>query len=114
MKKTPLILPLLALISLLSGCAISQNVTPVDSTTSISKIFVLENEKVHMDGLIDELVGQISDMGFESEKYQGDRPESATNYLTYTANWQWDLAMYLTYFKATLYEDEKVLGEVEY
>jgi len=26
----------------------------------------------------------------------------------------WDMAMYLTYFHATLYEDGRVLGEVEY
>ena len=26
----------------------------------------------------------------------------------------WDIAMYLTYFHATLYEDGRVLGEVEY
>ncbi len=67
-----------------------------------------------MEGLVDELVQQIEDMGFSSQKYSGDRPEGAKHYLTYTANWQWDMAMYLTYFKATLYEDGRVLGEVEY
>ena len=113
MNKTNILLPLLTLL-LFSGCAISRNVVPVDSGTTIEKIYVLENEKVHMEGLVDELVSQIMNMGFRSEKYSGDRPDGAKHYLTYTANWQWDMAMYLTYFRATLYEDGRVLGEVEY
>lgn len=67
-----------------------------------------------MEGLLDELVAQIQGMGFESESYIGDRPANAKHYLTYTANWSWDMAMYLTYFRATLYDDGRVLGEVEY
>jgi hypothetical protein len=100
--------------ALLSGCAISQNVVSVDSNVTISKIYVLENENVHMEELINELVEQLEEMGFSSESYKGDRPEGAKHYMTYTANWNWDLAMYLTYFRATLYEDGKMLGEVEY
>lgn len=107
-------LPIILSVLLLSGCAISRNVVPVDSGTVIEKIYVLENERVHMEGLVDELVSQILDLGFQSQKYSGDRPDDAKHYLTYTANWQWDMAMYLTYFKATLYEDGRVLGEVEY
>lgn len=113
MLKVKFIFALIALF-VLSGCAISRNVVPVDSGTSIEKIYVLNNEKVHMAELVDEIVSQIASMGFESEKYSGDRPEGAKHYLTYTANWQWDMAMHLTYFRATLYEEGKVLGEVEY
>jgi hypothetical protein len=75
---------------------------------------VLDNKKVHMKRLVDELVNQIASMGFQSEKYSGDRPDGTKHYMVYTANWQWDMAMYLTYFRATLYEDGKVLEEVEY
>lgn len=98
----------------LSGCAISRHVTPVDSTASIRKIYVLNNDKVHMKELVNEIVDQLTQLGFESEAYSGDRPEEALHYLTYTGNWNWDMAMYLTYFRATLYEDGRVLGEVEY
>lgn len=105
---------LLILVVLNTGCAISQHVMPVDSGTKIKKIFVLNNERAHMKELVNEIVSQLKGLGFESESYQGDRPENAMHYITYTANWQWDMAMYLTYFKATLYEDGRVLGEVEY
>lgn len=113
MIKTKILLST-AILLVLSGCAISKHVVPVDSGTTISKIYVLENDRVHMKELVNEIVTQIESMGFESEKYSGDRPEGAKHYLTYTANWQWDMAMYLTYFRATLYEEGRVLGEVEY
>ncbi len=106
-------LALTATIALLSGCS-SKRVVPVVPGTVINKIYVLDNKKVRMKGLIDELVSQIKQMGFQSEAYIGDRPADARHYLTYTANWNWDLATYLAYFRATLYEDGKVLGEVEY
>lgn len=115
MKNKPIIIALGTLIvSLLSGCAISQNVMPVDSDVVIHKVYVLENDRVHMERLIDEIVSQLEELGFESEAYAGDRPDEAKHYLTFSANWNWDVAMYLTYFKATLYEDGRVLGEVEY
>jgi hypothetical protein len=110
MKK----LIILSFIFLISGCSISKNVNPVDSTVSIKKIYVLNNESVHMKELVNEIVSQVKEQGFESESYSGDRPSNASHYITYTANWTWDIAMYLTYFKATLYEDGRVLGDVEY
>lgn len=113
--RTAKTLATLAILALLAtGCSISKNVMPADSGTTISKVHVLENENVHMDELVNELVSQIEQLGFESESYLGDRPDGARHYLTYTANWSWDMAMYLTYFNATLYDDGRVLGEVEY
>lgn len=99
---------------LFTGCTISQNVTPVETGTSIEKIYVKNNQQVHMKELVNEVVTQVKDLGFESESYDGVRPTGALHYITYTGNWQWDVAMYLTYFQAKLYEDGKVLGEVEY
>lgn len=105
---------LLSVAMLFSGCAISKNVQSVDSSTQIEKIYVKDNPKVLMEGLLPEIVAQIEELGFASESYDGDRPANARHYITFTANWQWDMAMYLTYFRATLYEDGRILGEVEY
>jgi hypothetical protein len=96
------------------SCTISRRVEPVDSGTSITKVYVKENKRVHMEGLIDEILKQIEEIGIESESYEGDRPIDARHYMTFTANWAWDMAMYMTYFKATIYEDGRILGEVEY
>ncbi len=105
---------LCALGLVLSGCTISQNVDQVGTGTAISKIYVEDNEAVHMDALVDVIVAQLKELGFESEKYKGNLPEDAKHYLTFTANWQWDMAMYLTYFKVNLYEDGVILGDVVY
>ena len=98
----------------LSGCSISTHVTPVDSNKEIQKVYVRYNDKVHMEGMNDELVWQFKNLGFDAELYNGDTPLEAVHTFTYTANWTWDMAMYLLYFRGTLYEQGRVLGEVEY
>lgn len=67
-----------------------------------------------MKGLHPELVAQLTALGFQVESFDTTRPKEATYWMTYTANWNWDMAMYLTYFQATLMEDWKVLGRAEY
>ncbi|MFN9821093.1 MAG: hypothetical protein ACK56K_10395, partial [Akkermansiaceae bacterium] len=32
----------------------------------------------------------------------------------YTANWKWDMVMYLWYFKADLHRGQSIIGSVEY
>jgi hypothetical protein len=97
-----------------SGCAISKNVQPVQKGTAIQTIYVAHNDRALMKACTDEIVSQINALGFEGKRYDGDRPVAAKHYLTYTANWTWDMAMYLVYFRATLFEEGRVLGEVEY
>ena len=110
MKKSIILLLLLVT----SGCTISKSVTPVDSSVSIQKIYVQNNEEVLMKEAVNEIVSQVQSLGFESESYSGQRPIDATHYITYTGNWRWDVAMYLYYFEAKLYENDKLIGEVEY
>jgi hypothetical protein len=110
----------LMLILFLQGCTISQHVIPVDSTKEISKIYLQKNDKVLMEEFHPELLKQLNELGFETESYSTDLPKETTYYMTYTANWMWDMAMYLYYFKATVYEQSreagfsKLLGEAEY
>lgn len=101
-------------LALSSGCAISRNVQAVQRGTAIKTIYVAHNDRVLMKDCTNEIVTQITGLGFEGKRYDGDRPTDAKHYITYTANWTWDMAMYLTYFRATLYEEGRVLGEAEY
>lgn len=109
-----------ALILFLQGCTISQNVVPIEASKAISKIYVQKNDKVLMDEFHPELLKQLNELGFETESYTTDLPKEANYYMNYTANWMWDMAMYLYYFKATVYEQakeagfSKSIGEVEY
>jgi hypothetical protein len=112
MKK--LLLPLLLILPLVSGCAISRNVTPAHAGATIDRVYVLENDKVRMEGLLPEMLSQIEQLGFPAESYRGNLPPGARFHMTYTANWNWDMAMYLTYFQATLHEDGRVVGQAEY
>ncbi|MES2693297.1 MAG: Sbal_3080 family lipoprotein [Verrucomicrobiota bacterium] len=109
-----LFLPLLLASLFASGCAISKNVQSVQKGTAVQTIYVGHNDRVLMKDCTNEIVTQLKSLGFDAQRYDGDRPKEAKQYLTYTANWQWDIAMYLTYFRATLYDDGRVLGEAEY
>lgn len=67
-----------------------------------------------MEGLLPEIIAQLNEMGFPTEVYQDRAPDAAEFTMTYIANWAWDMAMYLTYFKLSLYQDSKLIGNVEY
>lgn len=102
------------LISVLSGCSIVSKIDPAPAGTKVGTIYVQKNKNVHMSGLHDELIAQLRGLGYSAATFEGDRPKDAVHMLSYTANWRWDMAMYLTYFQATLLEDSKVLGRLEY
>jgi hypothetical protein len=97
-----------------SSCSIVKNVTPVQPGATIDKIYVERNKNVHMDGLHPEVMDQLKKLGFQVESYDDAPPANAVYTFVYTANWNWDMAMYLTYFQGTLLEKGKVLGRVEY
>ena len=98
----------------LTGCAIKREVSPVAMNTEIGKIFVQKNDAVHMEGLFDELISQLRLMGYEAEGFEGAFPQDAEFVMTYTANWNWDMAMYLTYFQANLFKNDDLIGSTTY
>lgn len=67
-----------------------------------------------MAGLHPELVQQLTTLGFQVETFDTVRPGEATYWMTYTANWAWDMAMYLTYFDAMLMEEGRIIGRAQY
>lgn len=114
-KHLPFVL-LFSLITLFTttSCSIVKNVTPVQTGKTIDKIYVERNKNVKMDGLHPEVLEQLKSLGFQTATYEGAPPPEAVYTFVYTANWNWDLAMYLTYFQGTLMENGKVLGRAEY
>jgi hypothetical protein len=101
-------------LSFLSGCTIAKQVRAVPPGTQITKIYVEDNPSLHMEGLVPEVVAQIKKLGIDAESYTGIKPATAKHHMTITANWRWDMAMYLFYFEATLFEDHRLLGTAEY
>lgn len=96
-----------------TGCSISTRVKPVEQA-SIAKVCIQENPKVMMDGFLPELRSQIAGYGIETRTYTGATPADCPYHLQYTANWQWDLAMYLTYAELKVFDHTDLIGEAVY
>jgi len=102
------------IVAFMPGCTINRKVSPATPASSISTIYVQRNPNVHMAGLHPEIVQQLTTLGFQVESFDTVRPKEAKHWMTYTANWAWDMAMYLTYFETMLMEEGRVLGRAEY
>ncbi|MCV2368087.1 Sbal_3080 family lipoprotein [Roseateles oligotrophus] len=98
---------------LLSGCAIRQNVKPTEQFAE-KQICVVENPKVK-NGFIEAYRKVLVQKGYEVRML----PPSASLIecpitSTYTANWRWDLAMYMSYAEIKVYKQAKPSGEAIY
>jgi len=79
----------------------------------VTRLAIVKNDKIHMSGMQPEIVKQVQAMGIATELV--DAPPSDNRcYMTYTANWSWDLAMYLRYFQANLYQGPTLVNSIEY
>ena len=96
-------LGLAAVAALTTGCSINKTVEPLPAAP-VSKICILENPKVLMDGFQPEVVSQLQAMNHQTHIYTGVRPTECSHHLEYTANWAWDFAMYLTYAEFRVYD----------
>lgn len=101
------------LATFLSGCAINQSVRPVEGT-KIAEICIEQNDAVLMEGFLPTLRRSIEARGVATRVYEGPVPADCRHHLTYTANWQWDMAMYLTYALIEVREGTTVLGTATY
>jgi len=97
----------------LAGCAIKQQVDPVAQPIS-GELCVIENPDVRAE-FLDAYKGALQAKGFEVRVL----PRSSTlddcrQISRYTANWQWDLAMYLKFADISVYVDGQRVGHALY
>ncbi|MBV7538871.1 hypothetical protein KW842_24155 [Duganella sp. sic0402] len=105
---------LLAVVAALStGCAINQKVKPAERFAD-KKICIISNPAVR-DGFMVSFKQALETKGYVAQ------PLPATASIvdcqvtsTYTANWRWDLAMYMSYADIKVYNGGKVIGEANY
>jgi hypothetical protein len=103
------------IVILLSGCVITRDIEPVNKNTKIDKIYIIENPRVHMSGLLPCIEEKLTDMGFATEVIHNKKDVPPNSYsMAYTANWAWDLAMYLTYFRIELMYNNQGMALVCY
>ena len=97
---------------LLTGCAIHQNAEPASVTSG--EICIIDNPDVRP-GFLEVYRRELEAKGYKT------RVVPATSTLfecpqisRYTANWSWDLALYMTFADISVYEDGKRVGHVVY
>ena len=96
-----------------SGCSITKTVDPIKSA-QVSQVCVLDNKDILMDDYQPEIQRQIEAKHIPTKVYVGGHPAECSHYLEYTANWQWDMAMYLTYAEFRVYDTKGMTGSAFY
>jgi hypothetical protein len=104
---------LLAVSAGITGCSINQTVDPI-KPAQVSRVCVLDNKEILMDGFQSEVQRQIEAKHIPTKVYAGARPAECSHYVEYTANWQWDMAMYLTYAEFRVYDAKGLTGSAVY
>jgi len=108
-------LPLLAIapVALLAGCAIHQNVRPVDAVGD-TQVCVISNPDVRP-SVMASYKRVLGDKGYTVRELP---PSAAITDCkvtsTYRANWRWDLAMYMHYAEFRVFVDGKERGVATY
>ena len=104
---------LLIVFPLLAACSIKQTVESADINREAS-VCVVENTKVR-EGF---LLALEESLVLKNINYvvvePNDRDAQCDAKITYTANWTWDLAIYMTYAEINLYSDGKLAGKATY
>ncbi|MEM2159327.1 MAG: Sbal_3080 family lipoprotein [Candidatus Nitrosotenuis sp.] len=92
---------------LLSGCSISTTVKPL--TKQINEICIEKNDDILMDDFLPTIERTLDEI-----KISHKIDSNCDDVLKYTANWRWDLAMYLYYADFAIYEGQKKIAHAEY
>ena len=105
---------LLALPLVLCACAIHQNVTPVAAVDG-KQICIVVNPKVFNEGFLKSFESALTSKGFVVKELPvGSSLVECPVVSTYTANWHWDMAMYMNYAEIKVYNNAKPVGEAIY
>ena len=95
------------------GCAIRQRVEPVPRLDS-REICIVNNPNVR-EGFLAAYQGALTAKGLRTKLLdQSALPDACPLTSTYTANWRWDLALYMAFADITVYSDGKKVGRAVY
>ena len=97
----------------LAGCAIHQTVRPVEAIAD-RQICVIENPAVRA-GFVEAYKRSLTGKGYEVRQLPANSPITGCGITsTYSANWRWDLAMYMAYAEIRVFSDGKQVGDAKY
>ena len=99
---------------LLAGCAITQKVTPVESLSG-KEVCVVVNPAVSQPGVLTAYTRALNERGYTvRELPPGASVNDCPITSTYTANWRWDLALYMAFADIKVYRDGTQVGQAVY
>lgn len=98
-----------------SGCAVKIRVKPLSvSPSDIGLLCIRQNPRVQMADFMPAMRSLFKDYGVETKVYDGDLPKECRFHAEYTANWRWDMAMYLQYAEIRMYDGGNLIGTAEH
>jgi len=108
------IVPLLVGLALVA-CSIKQNVRPVTSADLATREICIRENKTVREGFLEAYRQALESKGFSVRMLDPDAGIRACPLLTtYTANWRWDLALYMAYAELTVFRDGNEIGTATY
>ena len=107
--RTLIVLVAIALV----GCSITKTVKPL-TDTQISNLCIKTNPDILMDEFLPEIKRQIEAKGIRTSDFSGSVPPECKYTMEYTANWRWDMAMYLVFADMRVMQDRNIIGQATY
>lgn len=113
MKKHSAMLFIVVL--LLSACSIRQEVTPSTEQMESDEICIVANPAVR-EGFLEAMQKTLIERGYKPKIFnKNDKALDDCKYnLIYTANWKWDLALYMAYAKIDVIHNNRVVAAALY
>ncbi|MCL1068418.1 Sbal_3080 family lipoprotein [Shewanella olleyana] len=100
-------------VGLLSACTIKQDVNPVEMNNT-AEVCIVENRSVR-EGFLAEMEKVFTDKQINYRVVDSLTIANGCDYAaTYTANWRWDLALYMVYAEIKVYQQGSLDGEAIY
>jgi len=104
----------IAIALLSTGCAINQTVKPVEPFES-RRVCVITNPAVIQPAFLATYSRVLNEKGYEvKELSAGSALTECPVTSTYTANWRWDLALYMVFADIKVYENGQQSGQATY
>ena len=99
---------------LLSGCAINQTVKPVDRFAG-TQICIVVNPAVSQAGFLTTYARVLSEKGYTVRQLSpGAAVTECPVTSTYTANWRWDLGLYMAFADIKVFSNGQQSGQAIY
>ena len=106
--------PLLLVRSLCTGCSITNTVTLLSNQAELQELHLQRSDRVQMAEFHSALETMLRAQEITVHTVEGAFEPEMVYQATYTANWQWDLTLSLSYLQLLINENGTLVGSAEY